>query len=239
VTGYQGGEINTVDGYMTVRQSDAHAWAEVWLKNRGWTRVDPTAAVAPERIRQNLTSAIPSAGLLGGLITLDRAPDTLTTVLRGLRHNWDAMTNSWNQWVLNYTPDRQRNLIQSLGFDNVDWRTLVSLMLGLGALTMAAIALPLMKNRQNLSPVDRLYQSLCQRMARYGCAPAIYEGPRAYAARLASGSSPLTPSQQAATTRFLLLYEAIRYGAHDTGDTSQNASAAHIAKLKLLLAECK
>ena len=47
VTGYQGGEINPFDGYFTVRQYDAHAWAEVWLKDRGWTRIDPTALSVP------------------------------------------------------------------------------------------------------------------------------------------------------------------------------------------------
>lgn len=239
VTGYQGGEINTVDGFMTVRQSDAHAWAEVWLENRGWTRVDPTAAVAPERIRQDLTGAIPSRTLLGGLVTLDTSPGALTNMIRGMRHNWDAVTNSWNQWVLNYTPDRQRSLIQSLGFDDVDWRTLTGLMLGLGIVAILMIALPLMRNRQKLDPIDRLYQTLSRRMAKYGCPPEIHEGPRAYASRLQTDDSPLTPSQRMAAARFLELYESIRYGAYDAGHTSNRTPSAPLSRLKLLLAECK
>ncbi|RTK99023.1 MAG: transglutaminase domain-containing protein, partial [Neisseriaceae bacterium] len=59
VTGYMGGELNPVGGYLIVRQSDAHAWAEVWLGNAGWQRVDPTAAVAPARVQQDLASALP------------------------------------------------------------------------------------------------------------------------------------------------------------------------------------
>lgn len=238
VTGYQGGEINTVDGFMTVRQSDAHAWAEVWLKNRGWTRVDPTAAVAPERIEQNLGSAIPPR-LLGGLITLGRTPGAWVNTLRGLRNNWDAVNNSWNQRVLNYTPDQQKNLIQSLGFDDVDWRTLTGLMFGIGAIVMAAIALPLTRNRQKLNPVDKLYRALCKQMARRGCAPAIHEGPRAYAMRLTSATSPLDPAQKTAAASFLELYESIRYGSPDTGKVSQKNSSALVSRLKSLLAESK
>ena len=238
VTGYQGGEINTVDGFMTVRQSDAHAWAEVWLKNRGWTRVDPTAAVAPERVERNLAGAIPPR-LFGGLITLDRTPGAWMKALRELRHNWDAVTNSWNQWVLNYTPDRQRSLIQSLGFDNVDWRTLTGLMFGLGAIVTAVVALPLTRNRQKLNPVDRLYQALCRQMARRGCAPAKHEGPRAYAMRLTSASSPLNPVQKTAAARFLELYESIRYGSPDTSKAAQKNSSALVSRLQSLLAESK
>jgi transglutaminase-like putative cysteine protease len=238
VTGYQGGEINTVDGFMIVRQSDAHAWAEVWLKNRGWTRVDPTSAVAPERIERNLTSAIPST-LLGGLVTLDSSPGAFVNALRGLRHNWDAVTNSWNQWVLNYTPERQQGLMKALGFDNADWRTLIGLMFGLGTIAVLAIALPLMRNRQKLNPVDRLYQALCRQMAQRGCAPAKHEGPRAYAARLQSAASPLAPAQQAAAVRFLELYESFRYGPPDKSSEPQRNFSTLVPKLKSLLAECK
>lgn len=238
VTGYQGGEINSVDGFMTVRQSDAHAWAEVWLKDRGWTRVDPTAAVAPERVEQNLAGAVPPR-LFGGLVKLDGKPGAWISMVRGMRHNWDAVTNAWNQRVLNYTADQQRNLIQSLGFSDADWRTLTGLMFGLGTLVMAAIALPLLRNRQQLNPVDRLYRAFCERMARRGCAPAVHEGPRDYAARLTSASSPLSHGEQTAVVRFLELYESIRFGSHDANKMSQKNSSALVSTLKSHLAECK
>jgi transglutaminase-like putative cysteine protease len=238
VTGYQGGEMNAVDGFMTVRQSDAHAWAEVWIENRGWIRIDPTAAVAPDRIQKNLTSAIPST-VLGGLVTLDGSQNSWGSKLRGLRQNWDAVTNAWNQWVLDYTPDRQRNFIRSIGFDNADWGTLTALMFGIGATVMAIIAVPLIRNRQKINPVDKIYLALCRQMARHGYARAIHEGPRAYGARLTAASSSLAPDKQIAVTRFLELYEAVRYGMLSPADATPNTPAAVISKLKSLLVQCR
>src|SRR5690606_29331367 len=54
VGGYQGGEINPVDGYFTVRQYDAHVWVEAWIEGRGWVRADPTADSMPHRIEGGL-----------------------------------------------------------------------------------------------------------------------------------------------------------------------------------------
>ena len=61
VTGYLGGEVNPVDGYLVVRQSEAHAWTEVWLAGEGWVRVDPTAAVSPLRVERGLSAAVPAS----------------------------------------------------------------------------------------------------------------------------------------------------------------------------------
>lgn len=239
VTGYQGGEINPVDGFMTVRQSDAHAWAEVWLENRGWMRVDPTAVISPERIERNLTSVIPPT-VLGGLITLDVGQNSWLTKLQGVRQNWDAVTNAWNQGVLNYTPDRQKSFIQSLGFDNADWSTLTALMFGLGGAVMAIIAVPLIRNRPKIDPVDAIYSAFCRQMARYGYARAIHEGPRAYRLRLTATNVQLGQDKQAAVARFLTFYEAVRYATPDTTvPANKTAASAIISELKSLLSECR
>jgi protein-glutamine gamma-glutamyltransferase len=227
VTGYQGGEINPVDGFMTVRQSDAHAWAEVWLPDRGWIRVDPTAAVAPSRIETNLAGAIPRRAL-GGLAGLDLGRNSW---LANLNFRWNAVNNSWNQWVLNYTPDRQKGLLRSLGFEDADWRTLTALMFAAGAAAMLMIALPLLLHRRKADPVDTLYSAFCRRMAQHGLARQPYEGPQAYAARL---GIHLAPEQRAAALHFLQLYEAIRYGPADKA-----SAVALIAKLKSILTQCR
>ena len=116
VTGYQGGDTNPVDGYMVVRQADAHAWAEVWLAGGGWTRVDPTAAAVPVRVELGITAAAPA-----GQSLLMRAN---LNWLKGLRNNWEALTNQWNQWVLGYNPDRQREMLAWLGVRQPNWETM-------------------------------------------------------------------------------------------------------------------
>lgn len=238
VTGYQGGEINAVDGFMTVRQSDAHAWAEVWLKNRGWVRIDPTSAVAPERVTRNLSTAIPQRAL-GGLIQLDRTrADAWLAGIRSLRHNWDALNNAWNQWVLDYSLAKQQSLLQSLGFANPDWRILGVLLAGFGSLALLVTALPLVRNRVKIAPVDVLYSALCKRLAQRGFARAPHEGPRAYRMRLANSTIDMPAQQKTAIMRFLELYESARYapGPSQSGKTND---AALITQLKSLLASCR
>jgi transglutaminase-like putative cysteine protease len=232
ITGYQGGSINPADGFMTVRQSDAHAWAEVWLANRGWIRVDPTAAVAPDRVEQNLSSVIPRR-MLGGLVTLDPSSNRLAAQWLALRQNWEAVTNGWNQWVLNYTPEKQRDFVKSLGFENADWRTMTTLMFVLGIAVMAAVVLPLILRQRKRDPLDAIYQALCERMAKYGLPRAIHEGPRAYGARLTADESPLHSDKKVALARFLELYETVRYGAANMSPSSA------LSNLKSLLAECR
>jgi transglutaminase-like putative cysteine protease len=228
VTGYQGGETNPVDGYLTVRQSDAHAWAEVWLGPRGWVRVDPTAAVAPERVRRSLASAIPPRAPFGidGLGELINFSTNREGWLAQLRYHLSAVNNGWNQWVLNYTPERQRNLISSLTADLFNWRSA-------GLLAASALLLWgawLLRVRRRSDPIDALYSALCKRLAQQGAARRPDEGPTAYAARLASASFP--PARHQAIAAFLRHYSAYRYGP--------GAPAPQLyATMKSLLSQCR
>ncbi|MET3132185.1 transglutaminase-like putative cysteine protease [Oxalobacteraceae bacterium GrIS 1.11] len=210
VTGYQGGEMNPVDSYLTVRQSDAHAWAEVWLAGRGWQRVDPTAAVAPQRVEKNLARALPPSTPFGlqGLGEFMQRRDTLWSMLR---FNWSAVNNHWNQWVLDYSPERQRGVLDEFGTAFGNWRSLGAL-IATGALLYLARRLRL---RRRGDPLDALYLEFCRRMARRGCARAPHEGPRTYAGRL--NTVPATAEQRAAMLGFLAIYGAMKYGVVDPG----------------------
>lgn len=205
VTGYQGGELNPVDGYLTVSQSDAHAWAEVWLPGRGWLRFDPTAAVAPERIESSLARALPPSAPFGSR-ALGALMDVRPAWLTALRFDWSAVNNAWNQWVLDYNPERQRGVLDELAADFGNLRSL----LGAGAvLALLWLALAL-RRRQHGDRLDLLYGAFCQAQARRGCARAPSEGPHDYAARLAA--RPLAAEKKAAAARFLAIYAAIKYG---------------------------
>lgn len=251
VTGYQGGEINPVDGFMTVRQSDAHAWAEVWLDKRGWTRIDPTAAVAPNRIEINLAGALPPRLLdnfVGGLIKLDVGQHSWLAQWQKLRANWEAVTNAWNQWVLNYNADTQNNLLQALGFTAPDWHTLLLQMLPAIGIILAVTLAPQWWRRRRVDPADALYSALSRRLARHGMARQIHEGPRAYAQRLRATASPLPASTKIAAKHFLKLYENLRYGVTQPGATDTVNSSSHppdarrgavLSRLKILLNQCR
>ena len=116
VLGYQGGEFNPMGDYMIVRQSDAHAWNEVWFEGRGWMRVDPTAAVAPERIEMGVADSLfDGIGMEWGLT----APSVF---LHQMQLSLDALNAKWNDWVLGYGPDKQNEFMQMLGMDDPSWR---------------------------------------------------------------------------------------------------------------------
>jgi protein-glutamine gamma-glutamyltransferase len=125
VTGYQGGERNPVDGYWVLRQSDAHAWAEVWLAGRGWVRADPTSAVAPGRTGSFQRLQAPR-GILGAALG-NAAPEFAAS----LRAGWEALNNGGNQWVLNYTQSKQLDMLRNLGFESPSWEDLSYVLIAL------------------------------------------------------------------------------------------------------------
>ena len=206
VTGYQGGERNPVDGYWTVRQSDAHAWAEVWIEGRGWVRVDPTGAVAPGRIGQ-LTRLRAPRGAFGSAVDSVISPG----LAQQLRAVWEAANNRWNQWVLNYTQTRQLDMLKALGFDAPDWQDLVNLLAGLVAAAALGGALWSAWERLQHDPWLRLLALARKRLARAGLVLPAHLPPRAMAdaVRAHSGAAGEPLAQ------WLLELEALRYAAHD------------------------
>ena len=136
VTGYQGADPMLVDGYMVVRNSYAHAWAEYWQAGIGWVRVDPTSAVAPDRIGASRNLA-PRPGLVAGAFSA-MSP----TLLAQLRDGWEAVNNRWNQWVLSYSRGQQLDLLKRLGMTSPSWEDLAYLLIGaLSTLSVIGAAL--------------------------------------------------------------------------------------------------
>lgn len=163
VTGYQGGEYNIKGKYMIVRQSDAHAWAEVWLENQGWVRVDPTAAVSPSRIEQGIASSIDD---LGALPLFSRQESTL---LKSLYLNWDAVNNRWNQWVLGYNQEKQLQLMTRLFGKDADYQTMIiTMMAGLSLFGILLTSYLFLQRRNITSPTQLAYQQLKRQLQKAG-----------------------------------------------------------------------
>lgn len=205
VTGYQGGARNAVGDYYTVRQSDAHAWSEVWLAGRGWVRVDPTAAVAPNRIEKNLASALGADEALP--FAIRRSGSALFTQLEA---RWDFVNAQWNRWVLAYGPDLQKEFLSRFGIEG--WRDLmltliVALSLMVGAFGLLALrrALPARIEDDAL----RQWRQATRKLGRDGLIQRPHEGPEHFAARVANEK----PEWAIAMQRLLAAYLATRYAA--------------------------
>jgi transglutaminase-like putative cysteine protease len=187
VLGYQGGELNGLGGYYIIRQTDAHAWTEVWLEDEGWVRVDGVAAVAPERVALGL-DGVRSGGVTAAAAAL-RASWS-----RPLALVWDALNTSWEKWIVGYGPDLQRSLLESLGFEGLRRMERSALLLGLAVVATLTLLIGLSaylswrhRQRNGIDAAALCFAKFVRRLARFDVAArAPSEGPRAYADRAAA-----------------------------------------------------
>lgn len=214
VTGYQGGELNNVDNYWVVRQSDAHAWAEVWQEGAGWVRVDPTGSVAPGRIGQ-FQRLTPQPGLLAGAIGV-MSP----TLVQNLRAAWEAVNNGWNQWVLNYTQSRQLDLLKTLGFNAPSLEDLGYVLLYLLVAASLAGAGWTLWERSRHDPWLRLLGRARARLAKAGLPLPETAPPRQMAQ---AADARFGPAAQAVRD-WLLKLEAQRYAPAASGPSASLAA---------------
>jgi transglutaminase-like putative cysteine protease len=216
VTGYQGGEYNRLGGYYIVRQSDAHAWSEVWLAGRGWVRFDPTAAVAPERIERG------SAGVLG-------ADEPLTErIIRGnawiadIRFAVDTFNTFWRENVVQFGAATQQDLLKWLGIREPDWRWLTGLLAVGLVLALAFLSFVLARElrRRERDPVRRAYARFCDRLEQGGVKRAPHEGPLDFLARVIRER----PDLAAECEPIARLYVQLRYETDAPQDAAQELS---------------
>jgi transglutaminase-like putative cysteine protease len=208
VTGYQGGETNRLGNYLIVRQSNAHAWAEVWLVGNGWRRIDPTSNIPVDRIEETIdTQRFATTDLMAG-VAQSRQFSLLTRAFYQARQLWDTVDYGWNQWVLGFDQEQQDKLLRALGLEDSRWETLVTLLVITVVVLVAIIsAVVLLKRPQQTDPVQRHYLRFCDRLAKQGTVRGISEGPIDFACR-ASEELPEYHEQIHAITR---LYIALRY----------------------------
>lgn len=204
VTGYQGGEFNPMGGYFIVRQSDAHAWSEVWLDGKGWTRVDPTAAVAPERVERGLDAAMSEGEPVPGRFL------ARSSALTQLRLAWDAVNTFWNDQVVEFGASQQRSLFERLGIEDADWEVLgVALVIAVvGFFVVLSAYLAWQFRPHTRDPVARVYAQLCRRLASRQLARLPHEGPHDYLERVMLARPELATD----LTETRMLYISLRYG---------------------------
>ncbi|MFL6624095.1 MAG: DUF3488 and DUF4129 domain-containing transglutaminase family protein [Sulfurifustis sp.] len=225
VVGYQGGVFNPAGNYLIVRQADAHAWAEVWMPDAGWVRVDPTAAVAPTRIEYGIdgvrrlqSQGLPLAGIGADVVRRAMQLPWLEHARLRARLAWDYVNLSWYLWVADYNLERQAQLFARFGITNA------------ALVLVGAVALQLMllyglfqwRARQRIDAVQRLYNEYCRKLSNIGIARAIAEGPLALAKRARAQRPELAPT----IDRITWLYVNLRYGnGRNTPELREFASA--------------
>jgi protein-glutamine gamma-glutamyltransferase len=191
VSGYQGAEYNPLGDYWSVRQRDAHAWSEVWLEERGWVRVDPTSSVAPERVEQGIQIALPetSSRPLGFNLT---EASLLRYSFEQLRAVTDALNHGWNEWVLGYGPELQRNFLAYLGLAG-SYQVMIIALIVVTTTVLLILALWLGRNhqRQFSDPAQRLYARFCHKLARHGIIRRAEEGAFDFSQRAAAHLPPV------------------------------------------------
>jgi transglutaminase-like putative cysteine protease len=209
VAGYQGGEINPVNKTVIVHQFDAHAWAEVWLAERGWVRVDPTAAVSPDRIEWGLERAMRKEGSFLANSPLSPLRYRSIAWVNLLRLRYDALTYRWQTWVVGFNSDKQFDVLQDL-FGEISARKFATLLIGSWALVLIPVAISLLRKRDThqLSPVNKQYLIFCRRLARAGIDRAPGETPD----QLSLRARQALPALALRIEQITALYNGLAYG---------------------------
>ncbi len=221
VTGYQGGYFNKLGNYWVVRQSDAHAWSEVWLQGLGWVRVDPTAAVSPQRVQAGAHAAAGAS-----------APWYQADWLMAIRNRMDLVNRFWNDAIVQFNALRQQSLLTPFGVDKAEYPQLMLAMLALGSVLLGLFAWWAMRAPKPAGDaLDAAYARLCRKLARAGAARDRAEGPLTLAMRVAA----TWPAQHGLQDLFAQ-YVGLRY-AHALPDPEriQNFTRA-VARLRLPVA---
>jgi transglutaminase-like putative cysteine protease len=200
VTGYQGAEQNPLGNYWIVRQSDAHAWTEVWIDGR-WLRFDPTAMVAPDRIEYGFDEAMErrdgSSGRLANSELFER-----------IAMSWDALNTGWNRWVLSFGPETQSTIMSLIGIRHPSIENLVITMAV--SVTALLILIGLIQRYRAQPRPDGLlatYNRLCQRTGKVVRDRRPAEGPHEYLAAMCAQRPDLATELR----RLFGMYVQLRY----------------------------
>ena len=211
VVGYLGGEYNELGGFFLVRQADTHAWCEVWIPENGWTRIDPTGAVAPGRVSQDLSSFLAGGVGSGAMVAGHSAFLTRLArlaVVNQIRFAWEDLNYQWDTRVMGFDADVQDVLLTSLGLNNRGPLLLVmQVLFVIAAVLLIYAAWMQLRTRPRADRVQALYERFCQKLSRIGVGRDPWEGPSDFAIRAAHS----LPNESRRIREITETYIALRY----------------------------
>jgi len=212
VSGYQGGKYNETGGFIEVRQANAHAWAEVWLSGKGWVRYDPTTAVAPERVEQdvNIEQQIANNAVSFASLQID---SQALSMLKQARNLWSSVDYSWQRWIVNYDHQNQASLLSKIGISGL--KKMLYCLLGLLGTVIVMLAILLFRKQKTvLDSAQIYYLRACAKLVKLGLLRAENEGANDFLLRVTEKQ----PQVALAFAQITQLYVRMRYAK----DPSQN-----------------
>ncbi|WP_251359257.1 DUF3488 and transglutaminase-like domain-containing protein [Kangiella sp. TOML190] len=216
VTGYQGGEYNPYGDYYLIRQSDAHAWTEVWVENQGWLRVDPTAAIDPSRVEADLRSRANrrDSWFEDKMIGFDLPQGFLAK----LQMRWDAIKSFWDDTLMGYGQDQQNDWLSKLGIKADQWRYLGYGLVATLILSGLIFGLWLLRKSARRDVIEKYYERLKQELVKSGTEIPSHYGPMAILDRL-KGNHPELHAKFATPIKY---YIKIRYQSEQADQVDED-----------------
>ena len=245
VTGYLGGEFNSTgsakeninNGHLSIYQYDAHAWAEIWLKGIGWQRVDPTAAVDPQRVNSGWSDELinQQSFLSNDLLGLYEFKNIAW--INQLRLQFDALDYQWTRWVLGYSSQQQLNFLKLLFGNNIQWKSTV--IIGLSLIFLMVFFILIFRIKISLIKNDKLvtHEKIFQKSLKLFSKAKITKPLNCTPSEFATIIENKKPELSREFNKFIKLYEALKYQNLTTTDRINKITllTKHYATLKKLI----
>ena len=227
VAGYQGGEINPVTGHVVVRQYHAHAWVEAWLPDAGWQRIDPTAAIAPERIEEGLEAAL-SDDDLDYLSTFTNVRLNGLSFTTKMLYFMESIEHRWNLFVVGFDADRQTSILTKILGNITVAKTALMLLIGAG-ISLAVVVLSLLiQNRNNKQhPALKMLNQFSRKIKSHDLQRQPHESPMQYINRVGQGKNIPESNYKALIKKLQQIFY----------ESDESCSKQQLSELKLLLSQ--
>ena len=211
VAGYHGGEYNPYGNFIIVRQLNAHAWSEVFLKGKGWTRVDPTVMATvthlPAPITPTARQAEPS-NRISEALERKWTPDWLPPLAMEGRFRWQLVEEKWDQWVLSYTPELQSDILKDWHLERFSWEFFLLATIFVLFLTIMLVSRSFQRRSTSEEALLAVYADFCAALKNSGVPRYHWEGSTEYSQRAAR----ILPAASKPILRFAREYALLRYG---------------------------